>query len=309
MERIYEDITKTIGNTPLVRLNKVSKGLGATVAAKVESFNPLNSIKDRIGLAMIEAAEKAGKIKENTVIIEPTSGNTGVGLAFACAAKGHRLMLVMPDNMSVERRKLAKALGAELILTPGKNGMKGAVARAEKLAGENPDYYFIPQQFKNDANPAIHRKTTAEEIWRDTDGKIDILVAGVGTGGTITGVAEVIKARKPDFKAIAVEPATSPVLEGGTPGPHKIQGIGAGFIPEILKIELIDEIIPVSNEDAFSIARRLAKEEGILAGISSGAATWAALQVAARPENKGTLIVVVFPDTGERYLSTDLFEG
>ena len=309
MERIYEDITKTIGNTPLVRLNKVSKGLGATVAAKVESFNPLNSIKDRIGLAMIEAAEKAGKIKENTVIIEPTSGNTGVGLAFACAAKGHRLMLVMPETMSVERRKLAKALGAELILTPGKDGMNGAVARAEELGRENPDYYFIPQQFKNDANPAIHRKTTAEEIWKDTDGKIDILVAGVGTGGTITGVAEVLKARKPGFKAIAVEPAASPVLEGGKPGPHKIQGIGAGFIPEILKVELLDEIIPVGNEDAFSTARRLAKEEGILAGISSGAATWAALQVAARPENKGKLIVVVLPDTGERYLSTDLFEG
>jgi cysteine synthase A len=309
MERIYEDITKTIGNTPLVRLNKVSKGLGATVAAKVESFNPLNSIKDRIGLAMIEAAEKAGKIKENTVIIEPTSGNTGVGLAFVCAAKGHRLMLVMPETMSVERRKLAKALGAELILTPGKDGMKGAVARAEELARENPDYYFILQQFKNDANPAIHRKTTAEEIWKDTDGKIDILVAGVGTGGTITGIAEVLKARKPGFKAIAVEPAASPVLEGGKPGPHKIQGIGAGFIPEVLKVELIDEIIPVGNEDAFSTARRLAKEEGILAGISSGAATWAALQVAARPENKGKLIVVVLPDTGERYLSTDLFEG
>ena len=309
MERIYEDITKTIGNTPLVRLNKVSKGLEATIAAKVESFNPLHSVKDRIGLAMIEAAEKAGKIKENTIIIEPTSGNTGVGLAFACAAKGYRLALVMPETMSVERRKLAKALGAELILTPGKDGMKGAVARAEEIAQENPDYYFIPQQFKNAANPSIHRKTTAEEIWRDTDGKIDILVAGVGTGGTITGVAEVLKVRKPGFKAIAVEPAASPVLDGGKPGPHKIQGIGAGFIPEILKVELIDEIIPVSNEDAFGTARRLAKEEGILVGISSGAAAWAALRVAARPENKGKLIVVVLPDTGERYLSTDLFEG
>jgi cysteine synthase len=309
MERIYEDITKTVGNTPLVRLNKVSKGLEATVAAKMESFNPLHSVKDRIGLAMIEAAEKAGKIKENTIIIEPTSGNTGVGLAFACAAKGYRLALVMPETMSVERRKLAKALGAELILTPGKDGMKGALARAEEIARENPDYYFIPQQFKNAANPSIHRKTTAEEIWRDTDGKIDILVAGVGTGGTITGVAEVLKVRKPGFKAIAVEPAASPVLDGGKPGTHKIQGIGAGFIPEILKVELIDEIIPVSNEDAFGTARRLAKEEGILAGISSGAATWAALRVAARPENKGKLIVVVLPDTGERYLSTDLFEG
>ncbi len=309
MERIYEDITKTIGNTPLVRLNKVSKGLEATIAAKVESFNPLHSVKDRIGLAMIEAAEKAGKIKENTIIIEPTSGNTGVGLAFACAAKGYRLALVMPETMSVERRKLAKALGAELILTPGKDGMKGAVARVEEIAQENPDYYFIPQQFKNAANPSIHRKTTAEEIWRDTDGKIDILVAGVGTGGTITGVAEVLKVRKPGFKAIAVEPAASPVLDGGKPGPHKIQGIGAGFIPEILKVELIDEIIPVSNEDAFGTARRLAKEEGILVGISSGAAAWAALRVAARPENKGKLIVVVLPDTGERYLSTDLFEG
>jgi len=309
MERIYEDITKTIGNTPLVRLNKVSNGLGATVVAKMESFNPLHSVKDRIGLAMVEAAVKAGKIQENTVILAPTSGNTGIGLPFACAAKGYRLMLVMPETMSVERRKLAKALGAELILTPGKDGMKGAVARAEEMARENPDCYFIPQQFRNAANTTLHRKTTAEEIWRDPDGKIDILVAGVGTGGTITGVVEVIKARKPGFKAVAVEPAASHVLEGGNPGPHMTQGIGAGFIPEILRVELIDEIIPVSNEDAFNIARRLAKEEGILAGISSGAATWAALQVAARPENKGKLIVVVLSDTGERYLSTELFEG
>ncbi len=309
MERIYEDITKIVGNTPLVRLNKVSKGLEATVAAKMESFNPLHSAKDRIGLAIIEAAERAGKIKENTIIIEPTSGNTGVGLAVACAAKGYRLALVMPETICVEWRKLAKALGTELILTPGKEGMKGAVARAEEIARENPDYYFIPQQFKNAANSSIHRRTTAEEIWRDTDGKIDILVAGVGTGGTITGVAEVLKVRKPGFKAIAVKPTASPVLGSGKPGTHKIQGIGAGFIPEVLNVELIDEIIPVSNDDAFGTARRLAKEEGILAGISSGAATWAALRVAARPENKGKLVVVVLPDTGERYLSTDLFEG
>lgn len=309
MGRIYEDLTKTIGGTPLVRLNNVTKGLGATVLAKVESFNPLHSVKDRIGMAMIEAAEKAGKIKENTVIIEPTSGNTGIALAFVSAARGYKLTLVMPETMSIERRKLLKALGADLILTPGKEGMKGAIAKAEQMAAENPNYYFIPQQFKNAANPEIHRRTTAEEIWHDTDGKVDILVAGVGTGGTITGVAEVIKARKPGFKAIAVEPSASPVLEGGKPGPHKIQGIGAGFVPDILRMDLIDEVIPVAYEDAVATSRRLAKEEGILVGISSGAAAWAALQVAARPENKGKLIVVVLPDTGERYLSTELFES
>lgn len=309
MGRIYEDLTKTIGSTPLVRLNKVTKDSGATVLAKVESFNPLHSVKDRIGMAMIEAAEKAGKIKENTVIIEPTSGNTGIALAFVCAAKGYKLTLIMPETMSIERRKLLKALGADLILTPGKEGMKGAISKAEQMAAENPNYCFIPQQFKNAANPEIHRRTTAEEIWQDTDGNVDILVAEVGTGGTITGVSEVIKSRKPGFKGIAVEPSASPVLEGGKPGPHKIQGIGAGFVPDILRMDLVDEVIPVTYEDAVATSRRLAKEEGILVGISSGAAAWAALQVAARIENKGKLIVVVLPDTGERYLSTELFES
>lgn len=307
--RIHEDITKTIGNTPLVRLNRITKGLDATVVAKVESFNPLSSVKDRIGLAMIDAAERAGHIKPDTIILEPTSGNTGIALAFVAAARGYKLKLVMPETMTIERRKLLKALGADIVLTPGPQGMKGAVNTAEEMLAKDPRYYYIPQQFRNPSNPEVHRKTTAEEIWRDTDGKVDILVSGVGTGGTITGVAEVIKARKPEFKAIAVEPAASPVLEGGRPGPHKIQGIGAGFIPEVLRRDLVDEIIPVTNEDAFSTARRLAKEEGILVGISSGAATWAALQVAARPENKGKLIVVVLPDTGERYLSTELFES
>jgi cysteine synthase len=308
MGRIYEDLTKTIGNTPLVRLNRLTKGLDATVVAKVEYFNPLGSVKDRIGLAMVEAAEMAGHIKDDTIILEPTSGNTGIALAFVCAARGYKLVLVMPETMSIERRKLLKALGADLVLTPGSQGMKGAVETAEDMYAKNPKYYYVPQQFRNPANPEIHRKTTAEEIWRDTDGDVDIVVAGVGTGGTITGIADVIKSRKPGFKAIAVEPAASPVLEGGKPGPHKIQGIGAGFIPDVLKPELIDEIIPVTNEDAFVTSRRLAKEEGLVVGISSGAAAWAALKVAARPENKGKLIVVILPDTGERYLSTELFD-
>ncbi|MCX7682793.1 MAG: cysteine synthase A [Anaerolineae bacterium] len=307
MARIYNDITETIGNTPLVRLNRVTQGLGATVLAKLESFNPLSSVKDRIGVSMINAAEQAGLIKEDTIILEPTSGNTGIALAFVCAARGYRLVLTMPETMSLERRRLLQALGAELILTPGAEGMPGAVRKAEELAAQDPRY-FIPQQFKNPANPAIHRRTTAEEIWRDTDGAVDILVAGVGTGGTITGVAEVIKPRKPSFRAIAVEPAASPVLSGGQRGPHKIQGIGAGFVPDVLRLDLVDEIVQVTNEDAAATARRLAREEGILAGISSGAAAWAALQVAARPENAGKLIVVVLPDTGERYLSTGLFD-
>ncbi len=308
MARIYEDITQTIGNTPLVRLNRVTAGLRATVVAKLECFNPLSSVKDRIGVVMIEAAERAGLIKEGTIILEPTSGNTGIALAFVCAARGYRLTLVMPETFSVERRRLLRALGAELILTPGAEGMPGAVRKAEELAAADPRY-FIPQQFKNPANPEIHRRTTAEEIWRDTDGQVDIVVAGVGTGGTITGVAEVIKARKPTFRAVAVEPARSPVLSGGQRGPHGIQGIGAGFIPEVLRLELVDEIVRVQDEDAKQMSRRLAKEEGMLVGISSGAAAWAALQVAARPENEGKLIVVILPDTGERYLSTDLFEA
>ena len=308
MGKIYDDITKTVGNTPLVRLNRVTEGLQATVVAKVEYFNPLGSVKDRIGVSMIEAAEKAGHIKNDTIILEPTSGNTGIALAFVCASRGYRLVLVMPETMSIERRKLLKALGAELVLTPGPLGMKGAVAKAEEMLAEDPRYYYIPQQFRNPANPEIHRKTTAEEIWRDTDGKVDILVAGVGTGGTITGVADVIKSRKPGFKAIAVEPAASPVLGGGKPGPHKIQGIGAGFVPDVLRLDLVDEIVPVTNEDAFATARRLAREEGLVVGTSCGAATWAALSVAARPENRGKLIVVILPDTGERYLSTELFD-
>jgi cysteine synthase A len=308
MEKIYEDLTKTVGNTPLVRLNRVTKGLDATVVAKLELFNPLGSVKDRIGVAMIEAAEKAGRIKDDTIILEPTSGNTGIALAFVCAAKGYKLVLVMPETMSIERRKLLKAQGADLVLTPGPLGMKGAVATAEDMLAKDPRYYYIPQQFRNPSNPEIHRKTTAEEIWRDTDGKVDIVVSGVGTGGTITGIADVIKSRKSGFKAIAVEPAASPVLEGGKPGPHKIQGIGAGFIPDVLRLDLVDEIIPVTNEDAFATTRRLAKEEGLVVGMSSGAATWAALKVAARPKNKGKLVVVILPDTGERYLSTELFE-
>ena len=307
MARIYEDITRTIGNTPLVKLNRVTEGLEAAVLAKLESFNPLSSVKDRIGVSMIDAAERAGLIKEDTIILEPTSGNTGISLAFVCAARGYKLVLTMPDTMSLERRNLLKALGAELILTPGAEGMPGTLRKAEEMAAQEPRY-FIPQQFKNPANPEIHRWTTAREIWQDTDGQVDIAVAGVGTGGTITGVAEVIKPLKPGFKAIAVEPTASSILSGGQPGPHKIQGIGAGFVPDVLRLELVDEIIQVADEDAAEMARRLAKEEGILAGISSGAAAHAALQVAARQESKGKLIVVILPDTGERYLSTPLFE-
>jgi len=308
MARIYEDLTKTVGNTPLVRLNRITNGLEATVLAKLESFNPLSSVKDRIGVSMIEAAEKAGHIKEDTVILEPTSGNTGIALAFVSAAKGYKLKLVMPETMSIERRKLLKALGADLVLTPGSLGMKGAVSTAEEMLARDPRYYYIPQQFRNPFNPEIHRRSTAEEIWNDTDGRVDIVVAGVGTGGTLTGIADVIKSRNTAFKAIAVEPATSPVLSGGKPGPHKIQGIGAGFVPEVLRRDLVDEIIRVEYENAVKASRNLAREEGILAGISSGAATWAALQVAARPENRGKQIVVILPDTGERYLSTDLYE-
>ncbi len=304
---IAKDSTELIGNTPLVRLNRITEGAKAEVVAKLESFNPLGSVKDRIGVSMIVTAEEKGLINKNTVIVEPTSGNTGISLAFVCAARGYRLILTMPDTMSVERRQLLSVFGAELVLTPGAEGMPGAVKKAEQLVAENPDY-VMPQQFKNPSNPEIHRLTTAEEIWRDTDGKVDILISGVGTGGTITGVAEIIKPRRPQFKAIAVEPTTSPVLSGGKPGPHKIQGIGAGFVPDVLRTDLIDEIIKVTNEDAGIMARRLAKEEGILAGISSGAAAWAALEVAKRPTNEGKLIVVVLPDTGERYLSTWLFQ-
>ena len=307
--KIYDNITKTIGNTPLVRLNRVTKGLNSTVLAKVESFNPMSSVKDRIGAAMIDAAETAGLIRPDTIILEPTSGNTGIGLAMVAAARGYRITLVMPETMSIERRKLLKAFGADLVLTPGKEGMKGAIGRAEALLAENPRYFYIPQQFRNPANPAIHRKTTAEEIWRDTDGQVDAIVAGVGTGGTITGIASVIKPRRPGFKAIAVEPDTSPVLSGGKAGPHKIQGIGAGFVPDVLQKDLLDEVIRVTYEDAVAAARRMAKEEGILIGISGGAATWAALQVAARKEYVGKTIVVILPDTGERYLSTELFEA
>jgi cysteine synthase A len=304
---IAADTLELIGNTPLVRLNKITKGADAEVVGKLESFNPAGSIKDRVGVAMIVAAEEKGLIKADTVLVEPTSGNTGIALAFVAASRGYKLILTMPDSVSLERRQLLAIFGAELVLTPGAQGMPGAVAKAEELAAGNKNYLLL-QQFKNEANPAIHRVTTAEEIWRDTDGKVDVVVAGVGTGGTITGIAEALKPRKPGFKVIAVEPDSSPVLSGGNPGPNKIQGIGAGFVPDILRTDLLDEIIQVSAKDAGIMARRLAREEGILAGISSGAAAWAALKVAQRPENKGKLIVVILPDTGERYLSTWLFQ-
>ncbi len=308
MARLYADITQTVGNTPLVRLNRVTEGIGAEVYAKLESFNPLSSVKDRIGVSMIEDAERRGRLGEDSVIVEPTSGNTGIALAFVCAARGYRLILTMPETMSLERRKLLEVLGAELVLTPGSEGMKGAVAKAEELVRTIPGALML-QQFENPANPAVHRLTTAREIWEDTDGKADILVSGVGTGGTLTGVAEAIKERKPEFYVVAVEPEASPVLSGGEPGPHKIQGIGAGFVPKVLRTELIDEIVRVRDEDAGAMARRLAREEGILVGISSGAAAWAALEVARRPENRGKMLVVILPDTGERYLSTWLFES
>ena len=310
--KIYDDITQTIGNTPLIRLRRVTEGCAAEVVAKLENFNPLWSVKDRIGVAMIDAAEAEGKIGPDTVIVEPTSGNTGIALAFTCAARGYRLMVTMPESMSMERRRLLKAFGAEIVLTPAPEGMPGAVRRAEEIVAGNPNAY-MPQQFKNPANPAIHRKTTAEEIWRDTDGQIDILVCGVGTGGTITGCGEMLKERNPDLKVVAVEPVTSPVLtqkRSGAPikpGPHKIQGIGAGFVPDVLNTEVIDEVIQVKDEEAFEMARRLAKEEGMLVGISCGAAATGALQLARRPENAGKLIVVILPDLGERYLSTSLY--
>lgn len=308
MARVAQFVSELIGHTPLLRLNRVTAGCRGQVLAKLESFNPCGSIKDRIGFSMIEAAEKAGLIKKETIILEPTSGNTGIALAFICAAKGYPLVLTMPDTMSPERVHLLKMFGAEVILTPGNDGMTGAVKVAEEMASKDARY-FIPQQFKNPANPEIHRKTTALEIWEDTDGQADVLVAGVGTGGTICGISEVLKKRKPGFKAIAIEPENSPVLSGGRPGPHKIQGIGAGFVPEVFRADLVDEVIRVSDEDAGKLARRLAREEGVLAGISSGAAAWAAIEVAKRRESEGKMIVVILPDTGERYISTWLFNG
>lgn len=304
--KIANNVTDLVGNTPLVRINRLTEGSVAEVVAKLEFYNPAHSVKDRIGVAMIDAAEKAGKIKPDTIILEPTSGNTGIALAFVAAARGYKAALVMPETASKERRMLLRAYGAELILTPGSEGMAGAIRKAEELAAADPRY-FIPQQFNNPANPEIHRRTTAEEIWRDTDGKVDFLVAGVGTGGTLTGIGEVLKSRKPSFQAIAVEPDASPVLSGGVKGPHPIQGIGAGFIPEVLNTKIYDEVIRVKAEDAFATARDLARREGLLVGISSGAATWAALQVSRRPENAGKLIVVIIPSFGERYLSTPLF--
>jgi len=306
MARINDNIAQVVGKTPLVRLNRITKGLKATILAKLEFQNPLASVKDRIGVSMIEAGENQGLIDPHTTIVEPTSGNTGIALAFVCAAKKYRLVLTMPETMSLERRALLRHLGAELFLTPGQEGMKGAIVKAQEIVAHNPKS-FMPNQFSNPANPEIHRKTTAEEIWSDTGGQVDIFVAGVGTGGTITGVTEVIKSRKPSFKAVAVEPAGSPILSGGKPGPHKIQGIGAGFVPDVLNTRIIDEVVTVTNENAFETARQIAKLEGILCGISSGAAVWAAMQVAARSENAGKQIVVVLPSTGERYLSTDLF--
>jgi len=306
--KIAENITELIGNTPLVKLSKIAKGCHATVVGKLESFNPCSSVKDRIGVSMIEDAENRGLVNQNTVIIEPTSGNTGIGLAFVCASRGYRLILTMPESMSIERRSLLSALGADVQLTPGVKGMKGAIEKAEELSRKY-DNSFIPQQFRNKANPAIHMKTTAEEIWRDTEGKIDIFVSGVGTGGTITGVSEVLKSRKASVKTVAVEPEDSPVLSGGQPCSHMIQGIGAGFIPEVLNIDIIDEIVKVSNDTAFSTAKAVMREEGILCGISSGAAVYAAVQVAKKEENKGKLVVAILPDTGERYLSTALFQG
>ena len=303
---IADNITQLIGNTPLVRLNRVTAGLDAQVVAKLEYFNPAHSVKDRIGIAMIEAAEQAGLIGPDTVIVEPTSGNTGIALAMVCAQRGYKLVLIMPETMSVERRKLLRAYGAELVLTPGPGGMNAAIGKAQEMAAADPNVW-VPQQFQNPANPEVHRRTTAEEIWRDTDGQADILVAGVGTGGTITGVGEVIKARKPSFHTVAVEPAESPVLSGGQKGPHPIQGLGAGFVPDVLNMAVCDEVVTVTGPDAMAMARRMAAEEGLLVGISSGAATWAALQVAARPESAGKLIVVIIPSFGERYLSTPLY--